>query len=234
MIQVLTIIESLVRHKGKVLLWLVLAMVGAMAWILFCPPKYLSESKLLVRAGRENSTLDPTATLGREQLLAVPSTRESDINSAIEVLNSRALAEKLVDALGSGAILETAVEQAAPADSATRASHESKQEQANLRSRSTDMRRALPSMAERMQRDRAVHRLLGTLEVTAVHNSNVIRLSYEAASPEAAQAVLAKTIAIFLEEYVRLNRPAGASQFFEDQEARLRGALGQAEESLRR
>ncbi|MBN1396299.1 MAG: hypothetical protein JW959_14845 [Pirellulales bacterium] len=58
-----------------------------------------------MRLGRENATLDPTATLGQKPIVAVPQSRESEINSEVEILRSRALIEKVVDALGSEKII---------------------------------------------------------------------------------------------------------------------------------
>src|SRR6185369_7902508 len=63
-----------------------------------------SQSKLLLRLGRENVVLDPTATFG-QTAVSVPQSRENEINSALEVLKSRPLIEQVVDSVGPGAIL---------------------------------------------------------------------------------------------------------------------------------
>jgi len=68
-------------------------------------PRYFSESKLLVRLGRENVTLDGTATMGGGLAMAVPTSREDEINSVVEMLNSRIFAERLVDEFGVSAML---------------------------------------------------------------------------------------------------------------------------------
>ena len=52
-----------------------------------CPEIYRSDAKLMVRIGRESVTLDPTATTG--QVIAVGPSRESEINSEMEILKSR-------------------------------------------------------------------------------------------------------------------------------------------------
>ena len=44
-------------------------------------------------------------TLGHEQVLSVPPFRDNEINSVVEILNSRALAEQVVNALGSDAVV---------------------------------------------------------------------------------------------------------------------------------
>ena len=89
------------------------AITAAVAAATFLWPKsYRSEGKLLVRLGRENATLDATATLGQESVVAVPVSRDSEINSVVEILQSRSLLEKVVDAVGVGQLLKGA----SPAD----------------------------------------------------------------------------------------------------------------------
>ena len=93
-------LRALWRHKLKASVFFFAVMGAVLVWNVMGPKKYRSEGKLLVRLGRENSTLDPTVTLGHDQVLSVPPFRDNEINSLVEVLNSHALAEKVVDALG--------------------------------------------------------------------------------------------------------------------------------------
>ena len=83
------------------------AVSGLVAVVNFMlPATYRSEARLLLRLGRENATLDPTTTLGQDGVVAVPSSRDNEINSVVEILQGRALLEKVVDALGPDAVLE--------------------------------------------------------------------------------------------------------------------------------
>src|SRR5947209_3567070 len=93
------------HHKGKMLVFF-LAVMGAVTVYTFLSPRaYRSQAKLFVRLGRENATLDPTATVGQAPVIAVPQSRENEINTAVEILKSRVLLEKVADAVGAGAIL---------------------------------------------------------------------------------------------------------------------------------
>src|SRR5258708_17214696 len=74
-------------------------------FILLSSRAYRSTAKLFVRLGRENVTLDPTATFGQTPVVAVPPTRENEINSVVEILRTRALLEEVVDRVGPAAIL---------------------------------------------------------------------------------------------------------------------------------
>ena len=92
--------HALFRHKGKAAVFFVTVATAVALWTFLSPKEYRSEGKLFVRLGRENATLDPTATLGQDSIIAVPQSRESEINSVVEILQSRILLEKVVDALG--------------------------------------------------------------------------------------------------------------------------------------
>src|SRR5947209_9052594 len=93
------------RHRTKALLAF-LAVLTATALVTWISPRaYRSQAKLFVRLGRENATLDPTATVGQGPVVTVQQTRENEINTAVEILKSRVLIEKVVDAVGPAAIL---------------------------------------------------------------------------------------------------------------------------------
>lgn len=100
-------VNVLFRHKVRGVLFFLTCIALAVAVIKWYPRSYLSESKLLIRVGRESVTIDPTASIGQQ--LNVGDTRENEINSELEILNSRELAEKVVDSLGNATF--TAVKQ---------------------------------------------------------------------------------------------------------------------------
>ena len=83
------------RHKKKsfVVFVLVVAIAGAAA--IFVPKSYHSEGLLLVRLGKENATLDPTVTMGQEPVVNVPTSRDNELNSVVEILRSRGLRKRL-------------------------------------------------------------------------------------------------------------------------------------------
>src|SRR3954462_11484023 len=60
-----------------------------------CPRKYSSEAKLLVRLGRENLALDPTATTNA--MVSLTNTRDAELNSVILSLSSRSNMEKVLE-----------------------------------------------------------------------------------------------------------------------------------------
>jgi polysaccharide biosynthesis protein PslE len=97
--------RRLLRHWRKSAAFFFVVVGAVAAFTLSSPKEYRSEAKLFLRLGRENATLDPTATLGQNPTVTVPLSRENEINSVVEILQSRVLFEKVVDSLGPNAIL---------------------------------------------------------------------------------------------------------------------------------
>lgn len=97
--------RAFARHGRKGLIFFILVFAAVALWTAFGPRTYRSEAKLYLRLGRENATLDPTATLGPSPIVAVPLSRDNEINSVVEILGSRALIEKVVDELTPRAIV---------------------------------------------------------------------------------------------------------------------------------
>ena len=194
------------RHKGKIGLAFV-AIVGAVAlFTLLSPPSYRSQAKLFVRLGRENATLDPTATVGQAPVVAVPQSRENEVSTAVEILKSRVLVEKVVDALGPATILNgaPATEDAAGSD------HEAA-----------------------LERYRAIITLARRLDVEPVKKSNVVVVSCEGQTPELAQTVVSRLVDFYLDRHIQLSRSPKAQQFLTEQTARQRAQLTRVEDELR-
>jgi uncharacterized protein involved in exopolysaccharide biosynthesis len=93
-------VEILFRFRFRTMTFFVLAMSAVSAALYFWPREYASDAKLFVRIGRgANVTLDPTVTKG--PAATINTAREAEINSALEIMGSRAISEKLIDIVGS-------------------------------------------------------------------------------------------------------------------------------------
>ena len=203
--------RAVFRHKRKMALFFVAVMGLVAVGILLMPRAYRSQAKLFIRLGRENVILDPTTTLNQAPVVAVPQSRENEINSVIEILRSRLLLEEVVDRVGADAVLGTGgllpdfgrtPQTAGPAEPTEK-------------------------------RDRAVRKLNRKLEVDAVKKSNILVLTYDGPSPEIARAVVATLADLFLARHVQLNRTPGAQRFLTEQAERLRAELTRSEEQLK-
>jgi uncharacterized protein involved in exopolysaccharide biosynthesis len=91
------VMHVLFRHKRSVMLALLSGLVLAVLINAVASRVFESRARLLVRLGRESVTLDPTASTGH--VVNVTQTRESEINSEIEILRSRELAQGVMEAM---------------------------------------------------------------------------------------------------------------------------------------
>lgn len=91
--------------------WLVLTVFSLISFIvvagtLIMPKTYLSDSKLFVRLGRENSAIDVTAGMGERAVFALPLNRESEMNSIAAMMETKDLYGNIVDKIGADRILQ--------------------------------------------------------------------------------------------------------------------------------
>jgi polysaccharide biosynthesis protein PslE len=201
----------LFTHKKKLLASIVLVMAVTVAAIVFWPRTYASDAKLFVQVGRESVSLDPTATTG--QVMPISVSRETEVNSVLEMLRSRVMIEKLVDEIGPGTILR----------SATPESSSVPQKPSMLTKLATVIE--LDPVSDR---EKAVSRVEKQLDVAVEKKSDVITVSGTAKSPELAQLIVAKFIDIYLGAHVQMHRTAGSQAFFTEQTALLQKQLNEA------
>jgi uncharacterized protein involved in exopolysaccharide biosynthesis len=194
------------RHGWLMAVFFIVVMTGTGVATVLSPRAYRSQSRLLLRLGRENTMLDPTVTLGHP-VVTVPYTREMEITSALDLLTSRALAEKVIQAVGPGVILGTAGLQEAGTHT-------------EPDPRSAEYQLALETFNK-------------NLNAEVVKKSSTLAVSYDASSPELAQAVLTRLITFFQERHIEINRTPGSVQFLTSQAARMESKLHQTEEELR-
>ena len=218
------ILLSLWQHKGKGACWFILVVAATATVILYWPRGYRSEAKLFVRLGRESVSLDPTATMG--QTIAVSESRENEINSILEILKSRDVAERVVDLVGPELVLNRS----------------SLAGGSNL---PDGLRRPfkwlgdaigkLPSLdaVPVSDHERAVTLLENSLEIWTPKKTSVIGIRFLGATPEAAQRVVAAVLETYRSEHVRLHRTERSYGFFDEQKQLLQDKLRQAHDELR-
>ncbi len=218
-----TIFEVLGRQwRAMLTLWIsiMLLVVAATA---ISTPYYQSEGKLFLRLGRENATLDPTAAIGSGGFVAPPPTREHEINSIVDILGSREVMAEVVDAVGIEQVLDQPVAQTVAVPASTATGGEATLDEV--------INRLLPFETD--PREKAIKKFYKRFSVAAVKKSNVITLTYEATSPEAAQKTLQAVIDAYLARHGRLNRTPGSHEFLERQAGDLKVRLMSTEQELR-
>lgn len=220
-----SVLEVLFRHWGKALCAFVVILTAMVAWAILAPHAYRSEAKLLVQVGRESVSLDPTAVIG-DTTLDPRTTWENEINSELEVLKNAELRRAVVDLLGADVILGRA---RGPADAGAASRSPGLLERAKA-----VVRGWLPASGPDLSdEDRAQLVIESELDIRSVPDSSVLKVAYEARTPELARRVVETFTDLYLEKHREVHRTAGSLEFFAAEVKRLEGELRGAEEHLR-
>jgi capsular exopolysaccharide synthesis family protein len=217
---------ALFRQKRKVVLFFLAVMLATALGTFLSPKTYQSEAKLMVRLGRESVSLDPTAAMG--QMVSVSQSRENEIRSELEILNSRTLVEQVVDAIGYQAFLTSF------GNPDKYIKSDSSQGGGEMKTGGSAVSTERPLTPEQLEdRDKAIRSLIKNLEIDFQKNSNIITISYKGPSRKLSQLVVAKLIDFYLDKHISVHRTAGSDEFFSRQVDELRAKLAQTEKTLR-
>ncbi len=218
-----TILETVFRHKWKIVLLPLLILSIAVLVILFYPRSYISEARILVQVGRESVGIDPTASTGA--MISLQQTgRDDEMTSAVDVLQSREVLALVVDRLGSDTVLGDGkvegVREVHPVVNAIKGYIGS----------ALAMVKDIDKVSER---EEAIIELRKALYVTVERGSTIMKWEVEADSPELAQTILKELIIVFQEEHLRIHRNQNSKQFFVNQLSQLDEDLASAQNKLR-
>jgi uncharacterized protein involved in exopolysaccharide biosynthesis len=215
--------SSVWRHRWMLATFGCAILIGAIALGAIWPKTYRSEAKLYVRLGRENVGLDATASLGRE-IQGLQISREEELNTVVELLRSRSLLEKVVDAVGPETILNPTHESTSNATPSI-----ASVVRANLQ------RWAgwVTSDAPVTPREKAVLTLRRQLDMQNVRKTDVILIAHEGPSATASQQIVSTLINLYLDEHVRMSRSPHEHAFLAEQAAAIKKQLVQRESELK-
>jgi len=189
---------------------------GLITWValLVWPRTYQSEAKILILVGRESVSLDPTVTTS--QTLLLQKTQEEEINSALDILTSRSVAEKVVEKIGAAAILDGYLPSSGGEEPSaietffdnTKAVARGALDKVLLTSGLRD---------PLSDHELAVMKVLGALEIEAPKKSTTITIHAESKSPGMAQAIAQTVMDTFMEQHLLVTKTKGSRQFFTSQ-----------------
>ena len=216
----------LFRHQRKMICFFVAVMLAAATYAFLSSKAYRSDATLFVRLGRENVALDATATFGQSTAVAVPTQRDEEINTEVEVLKSRQLLEKVVDAVTPQAILSPSPESLANGT-------EDSSPAAAPAEESTSLLEMLGVTTHQTPRERAIGVLEKRVSAEAAKKANIIQVSYEGNDARVAQRIVSKLIESYLDLHARLSRPAHAHEFLDRQTSTLKEQLTALENEFR-
>ena len=201
------------RHKGKMATVFCTTLALFVLGVIFLPRSYTSEARLFVRLGKESVGLDPTATMS--ETISVHESRESEINSELEILRSRALLEDVVTQLGVDEIL-------------------GKREASWLDVVMTPVQAASAWLnGDISAEERAISKLEKNIGVSSPRKSSVLIVHSKAARPRQAQRILESFLGAYQVRHGQANRISGSHDFFVSQSKLLGEQLTFAKSQLR-
>ncbi len=207
-------VEALFKRKFFILAAIASSILLAWLAMLVWPKKFESEAKLMIRVGRESVALDPTATTS--QTLMLQKTQEEEVNSALDLLRSRRVAERTVDKLGADRIIEGVVTDENE-DRGNTISQYLNSLQKSARQSLMPVLFASGIKDDLSPKELAILNLLKTLEIKAERRSAVVSIHAYSRSPEMAQAIAQTVSEEFISEYLEVTHNSGSYEFFSGQ-----------------
>ena len=177
-----------------------LAVAAAILW----PPTYRSEGKLFVRPTAKHITQDPTVT--KHQMVSVAPPAEQDVNSIVEILLSREMAQRVVNKVG--------VENFSGFQSFEKTGNADN----NL-------------LTEK--HEKAVSTVMDKLSISSPEKTTIIDIAYDADSPDVAQQVVDVVMNEYLSEHISVNQTDGSYEFFHAQTEKLKKELDASSDRLK-
>ncbi|TWU49388.1 GumC family protein [Rubripirellula reticaptiva] len=215
------------RHWLLAFLIFVSVMSVTVMVILFAPRAYHSEAKLLLRIGRESVSLDPTANSVGETI-SLQQTRENEIQSAIGVMHSREILERVIDQIGVDVVIKGTKQAEDDGSGEAGESIIPKWLAENI----AKAKGKVSSIDPVTPREVALTSLAKGIGIYAASESSVVSIGYKTKSPDVAQAVVAAWVDSYLEQHSKVNRTPGTFAFFTEQGVALRDQLSQARADL--
>lgn len=205
------IVQAVFRQKRVAIICFSLLLVATILYCFVLPPKYESETKILIQ---KETRLDPTvSTLAEQQLpnMAVQPVTEEDINSEVEVILSDDVLHKVVASIGADNMKAPGIPN--PFSWVTALIE------------GNDPQKRIAKEVDDLQ-----HRL----DVEPVKKSNIITITYARRSAPLVTKVLSALDEAYIEKNMHVHRPSGQFQFFDEKTNEYWAQLKAAEDQLRK
>jgi len=209
--------------------WLIAATVTLIAVItvgviVFSPRTYRSTARLMLKVGRENVTLDPTASAAGATM-QLHMTQEHELATAMGVMRSRSVLEPVVQAIGAETILSGVRE---GKDEAVENRFVSK-----LKAFFTAPIAWLESLDPVEPTEKALYELSRDFSVSAAPDSSVVEIAYQTKSADVAHDVVANWVQSFMAVHKGTYSSPESRVFFEAELKQTKEKLDVANERLR-
>ncbi len=203
-------LHVLFKHKVQILLFFVATVCTVTVGTFMMQPTYEATSQVLVKIGRENLYVPDVPTSGNSSpILHVD--QEEQINSEIEILKSRSLAEEVVKKLGPTVLYSDLSE-----------------------GNKSFLASILPGKGSSLSlAESAVLRFQKDLTIEGVKKSNVIQVSFKNKDRDTAASVVNSLVTLYLGRHLDVHKNPKSYTFFEEQSRLLKDKLALVEDGLK-
>jgi len=193
------------KHKIQILAFFFATVFVVTLMTFMSKPTYEASSQILVKVGRENVYVPTTGNMNP----VVRVDREEQLNSEIEILKGRSLAEEVVKSIGPKVIYK------------------------NLRVKESGIQGATANANQQeMLVDKATLNLQKELEVKGIKKSNVIEVSFKHQNPKMAAIVVNDMVKFFLDRHLEVHKNPRSYKFFKEQSQAYKDKLRKTENRL--
>jgi uncharacterized protein involved in exopolysaccharide biosynthesis len=197
-------IHTIFKRKTQIILFFIIVFGGVATATLLSKPIYESTANILVKLGRENLYLPTGGQLN--PLISIDLIQQ--VNSEIEILKSRSLADTVIGSIGSSQLYGSIY----------------------TKKKIFDIIR-LP--VQKPTQEMAVIKFKKGLGVEWVKQSSIIRVSFRHYDPQMAALVLNTLTDAYLNLHLKVHETQRSYTFFEDQLYQFKTKLKQSEETLK-
>lgn len=198
------LLDVIFKRKNQILLFFVITVCAVVTGTFVVKPTYEAKAQILVKIGRQNLYNPPNTT----NSILLNYNRENQINSEIELLKNRSLAEQVVNLLGPMTIYKDI----------------------------NDYKGVITRFFQRTMADttleKAILKFQKSLSIKGVKKSDVIEISFKHKDPKMAATIVNTLANAYLDKHLLVHKNSQSYRFFEDQSQTLKGNLKQTEEGL--
>ncbi|QDS86557.1 hypothetical protein EC9_07240 [Rosistilla ulvae] len=222
------ILAAVIEYRWRAAFTFLLVMGLSLVAVVLFPKKFESEAKMFVRLGRGSVTMDTTATTG--QTISIQESRESEINSITDMLQSRQLAEDVVTAIGADRILEKHSWIEKTIDHWMGMLPQMPESSVE----GGDMGEMTPEQVEQQERfELAVRYVIKNTKINSPKKSTTITVVCRARSPKLAQDLTTKFLESHNKMHLNAYKSPGSYKFFEENFAEHEKMVSDYEDAMR-
>ena len=198
------LLGALNRHRFKAFIVWSLVMLIVVLGFLILPRKYASEGKLYVQLGRIATGISPS---GGSASISVQDTRENEVLSVVEMINSREVVESVVDEIGAERILASSLDDWLPSFSLPIPNF----------GRSDESKLAAEEYKRLKTREEAAKALEESVTTHAQKKTSVISVYARASSADLAREIVSSFCKHTRRIHLKIHAVDGSTLFFDEQ-----------------